>query len=239
LRRASDQNRAEFARRRISIHAPAWTRPQLLAIPKLGFPKLGLKVHPSVSEEIVSQAHGNPMLVQDYCFRLCKELGIFATSDARKVVVSAATLRKIFEEAARDTFGSRVRPLLTADEQLGLKNQRYSLTFSGLLLKVLDSKAASQPLNPKTICDHAKNRLVAARDKKRVTVEQIVAAGSDLVQKLKDNRLGEMTLNLKDNTFYIQHPSFKVHIHWDLLPYLTGEAPLLEKYQQHTLADIA
>ena len=229
----------EVGTRSVALEMPSWRDAQLRQIPERGFRLLRVGLHPSVIAEIVSQSHGNPALVQRLCLLLCHKKGIWQSSRSERfVAVSRGELEGVFREVAAEVYGDRVKQLVE-------RGVRYRLTGGGritldaLLLKVLDQKGGFQPLTTnnirKTILG---DDLLEKEERRKITDDAILKVGKQLIGELREVDLAETTLGLENERFFIQHPNFKLHLHWKLLPALKLSAPTLSKFVEHTKQDI-
>lgn len=62
------------------VEVKNWSEGELKIIPEIGFPTLNVISDDSLIENICREASGNPLLVQDLCFRICQNAGIRETS---------------------------------------------------------------------------------------------------------------------------------------------------------------
>lgn len=225
--------KVEFKNRSIPLKAPRWSVPQLKQIPTKGFAQLKALVHPTVIDELVHQARSNPLLIQEFCYKLCEKMKIFESfATPNPVVIPPSVLTAVFKEvgAARSYD---LMPLLNAGDDAikvrwldGPRARRLSL--AAVLLVVLDRRAGFNELRALTIARHA-NKLVNSTDRTHVTRESILQAGNDFIKQLEDQDRADTVLGIKEDRFYILHPDFAVYLHWALAPMLTGIQPALTK----------
>lgn len=89
-----------------SIPVPTWSEFELLAIPRTGFPLLGMELLETVAKHLTDQAYGSPHLMQEFCRSICSREGV-AETDSRHVSVSsvdAALFRDIAEGTGKVIF---------------------------------------------------------------------------------------------------------------------------------------
>lgn len=90
----------EMEGRFVHVEIPPWGVPDLMAIPHQGFPRLNMDVDEAILRRFASEAHGNPLLVQRFCGRLCDH---FEVEDRlavpRSFRPSEAVLTQIFRAA--------------------------------------------------------------------------------------------------------------------------------------------
>lgn len=235
------EHRPEFKNRSIALEAPRWTNPQLKEIPRRGFAALNISIPDLALYEIVLQAYGNPLLVQEYCYRLCEKYRIFSAEQTpTEIPVTPRDLIDIFRAVGRDRsysaeqllradesciYGQRVRLLAGRRKGPGVR----SVNLLGLFLVVLDAKGGLQVLKPLTIVRRARE-LVHYPFRHYITEESIVAAGVELVERFRSAGSGDTAVGHDEDKFYIMHPDFKVYLHWRFNPSVTGEQPSLERF---------
>ena len=240
--------RAEFSNRSIAIKSPRWSGPQLRQIPKLGFEWLNVQVHPKVIDEIIWQAHGNPHLVQEFCYRLCehRSIGVLKTFDKpTPIAVSKAVLTSIF----KDVGAARNYELIPLLKELGATEDAARVKWAAsqsapfvslpaIVLIVLDRKGAFAEVSANVIATFAQ-KLIRPRERRLISEESILTAGAALISALHAAGVPETVIGQNKDRFFIQHADFKVHLHWTLAPRLTHIQPQLEKLtQDYTIADV-
>ena len=233
----------EFMNRTIAIKAPRWTRPQLQQIPILGFRRMKMLIYPQVIDELIHQSHGNPLLVQDYCYRICESARVLESfREPTPVPIARSALVEIFRAVAA-TRAYDLLPIVHPDGDAeprvrwGTGGRRVSL--QALILIVLDRRGGFQELLPETIANHA-NKIVAHADRRHVTGPNVLKAGEILIERLSEAGYADTVIAMKNGKFFIQLPDFKVHLHWTLAPLLTGNHPQLERFTtEHAADDIA
>ncbi len=230
----------EVGMRSVAIEMPGWTERQLRPIADAGFARLRVRFHPSVIDELVSQSHRNPALLQKFCLRLCHAKNIwesFETETAR--AVSRLELQRVFRNVAEEIYGDRIKTMVESGQKYTLNGGARRITLDALLLKVLDLRGGFQQLTTNTVRRTIRDeRLVEQSELRRITEDAILKAGQQFIMQLREAGLAETTLGLEDERFFLQHPSFKVHLHWKLMPDLKLGEPALGKFVEHTKADL-
>jgi hypothetical protein len=226
-------SRTEFKNRSKAIRAPRWTAPQLRKIATVGFECLQMRVHPKVIDEIVCQAHGNPHLVQEFCYELCEMKRIDKTLDKpTPVVVSKANLTSVFRKVGAG-HSYDLMPILrsfseSSKVKWGTHHNAPHVSLVGAILIVLDRKGAFAEVPALTIATHA-SHIVPPSSKGLLTESSILDAGARLIDALRAQNIPDTVVGQNGNGFFIQHADFKVHLHWSLAPNLTHIQPQLEK----------
>jgi hypothetical protein len=229
----------EIGTRTVALEMPKWRDSQLRQIPTRGFHLLRVVLHPSVVDELVAQSHGNPALVQRLCLLLCHAKNIWQSNRSeRPLAVTRGELENVFRKVASEIYGDRIKEMVEQGPRYRLEGGDR-ITLDGLLLKVLDLKGGFQPLTTnrirKTILDE---ELVDKAERHKITDDRILTVGKQLIMQLREADLAETTLGIENEKFFIQHPNFKVHLHWKLLPDLKLLGPALTKFADHTRHDI-
>lgn len=101
----------EIAGRLDAVHIPAWTEHELLQVPRVGFPLLGIDASQGVLDRLASEAYGSPHLIQQFCRDMAVRNGINETVDPPITVdslddqhfreVAESTGRVVFDKLAR------------------------------------------------------------------------------------------------------------------------------------------
>lgn len=240
--------RAEFRNRSIAIKAPRWSAQQLKQIPKLGFEWLNVLVHPKVIDEIVCQAHGNPHLVQEFCYKLCehRSVNVLKTFDkSTPIMVTKNVLAGIFKDvgAAHDyDLQPILKTLADSDGAVRVKWGSYQgapmVSLPAVVLIVLDRKGAFTEVRAANIANHAQ-KITRKHERDFITEESIIAAGASFIDALRAANVPDTVIGQNADRFFIQHADFKVHLHWTLAPRLTQIQPQLEKLtEDYAPADI-
>ncbi len=111
----------ELRGRVLAVDLDYWGHKDLLQIPKLGCPLLGLEVDKASLELFAREAAGSPQLMQTICLWLCNHLGVRETVDpgravqldelGRKEILFLASLTADFRSLVRAMIsGPRARP---------------------------------------------------------------------------------------------------------------------------------
>ncbi len=104
----------ELRGRVLAIDVDYWTRRDLLAIPELGCPLLGLEVDKASLAMFATEAAGSPQLMQSICLWMCNHVGVRDGADPPKAVTLDETARKeiLFLTSCTVDFRSLVRALI-------------------------------------------------------------------------------------------------------------------------------
>ena len=105
----------ELRGRVLSIDLDYWSRRDLLEIPKLGCPLLGLEVDNTSLQTFATEAAGSPQLMQSICLWMCNALGVRETQEPMRAVQLDELLRKeiLFLTSCSANFRSLVRALIS------------------------------------------------------------------------------------------------------------------------------
>jgi hypothetical protein len=104
----------ELHGRVLAIDLDYWSKRDLLEIPRLGCPLLGLDIDRATLEMFATEAAGSPQLMQAICQWMCNHLGCRETIDPPRTVVLDETARKeiLFLTSHLTDFRSLVRALI-------------------------------------------------------------------------------------------------------------------------------
>jgi len=104
----------ELRGRVLAIDLDYWGRRDLIQIPKLGLPLLGLEVDQASLQMFAIEASGSPQLMQSICQWMCNHLGAHETADPPRSVVLDELSRKqiLFLTSSMTDFRSLVRALI-------------------------------------------------------------------------------------------------------------------------------
>lgn len=105
----------ELRGRVLAIDLDYWTKKDLLEIPKLGLPKLGLEIDNASLTMFAREAAGSPQLMQSICLWMCNHLGVRETADPPRSVQLDELARKeiLFLTSCTVDFRTLVRALIT------------------------------------------------------------------------------------------------------------------------------
>jgi len=144
----------ELRGRVLAIDVDYWSRKDLLAIPKLGCPLLGLEVDNASLHVFCAEAAGSPQLMQSICLWMCNHLGVRETVEApetpKRVVLDELARKEIlFLTSCTVDFRSLVRALI-AGPKVRPGERRSYMHFDGRLgdvyLTVMRAIAMDPPL---------------------------------------------------------------------------------------------
>jgi hypothetical protein len=105
----------ELRGRVLAVDMDYWAKRDLLEIPKLGCPLLGLEVDQASLQMFAIEAAGSPQLMQSICQWMCNHLGVRETADPGRAVQLDETSRKeiLFLTSCTVDFRSVVRALIS------------------------------------------------------------------------------------------------------------------------------
>ena len=105
----------ELRGRVLAIDLDYWSRRDLLQIPRLGCPLLGLEVDERSLQMFATEAAGSPQLMQSICLWMCNHLGMRETAEpARSVTLDELSRKEIlFLTSCTVDFRSLVRSLIS------------------------------------------------------------------------------------------------------------------------------
>ncbi|MDB4954007.1 MAG: hypothetical protein JWO36_1576 [Myxococcales bacterium] len=103
----------ELRGRVLAIDLDYWSRRDLIAIPHLGLPLLGIQVDNTSLVAFATEAAGSPQLMQSICLWMCNHLGVPETVEPwRDIVLDEETRKRVlFMTASTVDFRSLVRAL--------------------------------------------------------------------------------------------------------------------------------
>jgi hypothetical protein len=140
----------ELRGRVLAIDLDYWGRRDLLQIPRLGCPLLGLEVDNASLQLFATEAAGSPQLMQSICLWMCNHLGVRDAVDTPRVVQLDETSRKeiLFLTSCTVDFRSLVRTLITGPKVRG--ERRMDMHGDGragdVYLTVMRALAMDPPL---------------------------------------------------------------------------------------------
>jgi hypothetical protein len=104
----------ELRGRVLAIDLDYWSRRDLLQIPKLGLPLLGLEIDERSLQMFAIEASGSPQLMQSICLWMCNHLGAHETAETPRAVELDELARKqiLFLTSSTVDFRSLVRALI-------------------------------------------------------------------------------------------------------------------------------
>lgn len=104
----------ELRGRVLAIDLDYWSRHDLLQIPRLGCPLLGLEVDSASLQMFATEAAGSPQLMQSICLWMCNHLGAHETAEPGRAVTLDELARKqiLFVTSSTVDFRTLVRALI-------------------------------------------------------------------------------------------------------------------------------
>ncbi len=141
----------ELRGRVLAIDLDYWPRKDLVAIPRLGCPLLGLEVDAATLQMFAAEAAGSPQLMQSICLWMCNHLGVRETLETSRAVQLDELSRKeiLFLTSCTVDFRSLVRALI-AGPKVRPGERRAYMHFDGRLgdvyLSVMRAIAMDPPL---------------------------------------------------------------------------------------------
>ena len=117
----------ELRGRVLAIDLDYWTRRDLLQIPKLGCPLLGLDVDEKSLQMFATEASGSPQLMQSICMWMCNHLGMRETAEPFRAVTLDELSRKeiLFLTSCTVDFRSLVRALIVGPKVRAGERRTY------------------------------------------------------------------------------------------------------------------
>ena len=117
----------ELRGRVLAIDLDYWSRRDLLQIPKLGCPLLGLEVDSASLQMFATEAAGSPQLMQSICLWMCNHLGMRETADPARAVSLDELARKeiLFLTSCTVDFRSLVRSLISGPKVKSGERRTY------------------------------------------------------------------------------------------------------------------
>ncbi|HUS32657.1 MAG TPA: hypothetical protein VMZ53_29350 [Kofleriaceae bacterium] len=105
----------ELRGRVLAVDMDYWNKRDLLEIPKLGCPLLGLEVDQASLQMFAIEAAGSPQLMQSICQWMCNHLGVRETAEPLRAIQLDETARKeiLFLTSCTVDFRSLVRALIS------------------------------------------------------------------------------------------------------------------------------
>src|SRR5207249_572645 len=105
----------ELRGRVLAIDLDYWNRRDLLQIPRLGLPLLGLEVDQAALQIFATEAAGSPQLMQSICQWMCNHVGVRETADPPRAVQLDELSRKeiLFLTSCTVDYRSLVRGLIS------------------------------------------------------------------------------------------------------------------------------
>jgi len=211
-----------------SVSAEIWSVEDIKAIARKGFDALGMKVDQDSLKTLSQFAYRNPMLMQEYCLRLCFELDIAETQ--KKLAqpnITPTNLRDVFvfvaNQRARDyaeffSSNSGARWPLKAGRRVNIGQ---------LAFLALADVGVMQPITVERLATRMRRLLERGSeplDLKQV-IEAIAVITAEMEARLQNRR--PLKYEEKTKTIYVLDPFFKAYLKWGLSPKLLGVYPEL------------
>lgn len=104
----------ELRGRVLAIDLDYWSRRDLIQIPRLGCPLLGLEIDAASLQMFATEASGSPQLMQSICLWMCNHLGMREAADPARAISLDELARKeiLFLTSCTVDFRSLVRALI-------------------------------------------------------------------------------------------------------------------------------
>jgi hypothetical protein len=117
----------ELRGRVLVIDLDYWNKRDLLQIPKLGFPLMGLEVDTTALQMLASEAAGSPQLMQTICQGTCNHFGARSTLDPPRAVVLDELARKeiLYLASCYIDFRALVRAMLAGPRGKTAERRTY------------------------------------------------------------------------------------------------------------------
>jgi len=141
----------ELRGRVLAIDLDYWSRRDLLEIPRLGCPQLGLEVDAASLQAFATEAAGSPQLMQSICLWMCNHLGVRESFETPKHVQLDELARKeiLFLTSCTVDFRSLVRALIAGPKVKSSERRTY-MHYDGragdVYLTVMRAVAMDPPL---------------------------------------------------------------------------------------------
>jgi len=144
----------ELRGRVMAIDLEYWGRRDLLQIPKLGCPLLGLDVDSASLQMFATEAAGSPQLMQSICLWMCNHLGMRETADPPRSVTLDELARKeiLFLTSCTVDFRSLVRALIAGPKVKPGERKMY-MHHDGRSGDVYLTVMRAVAMAPKLTCD--------------------------------------------------------------------------------------
>jgi hypothetical protein len=213
---------SEYRARFTKHEMPLWTPEEIKQIGTKGFEALNVEVPGQILDNLTFNAFRNPLLMQDYCIRLCFELGIERTAARKKKIdVAASIIVKILQDAAAKYLESySVYYLDTESESLGkwaLKSGR-SVNINVLVLLSLARIAINKPVGLRTIRQRMRDVLAPEIEPPpEATIRNALVTMAER-NVGKEDREAPLRYDTEKRHAYVTHPFFKAFLLWDMVP---------------------
>lgn len=144
----------ELRGRVMAIDLEYWGRRDLLQIPKLGCPLVGLEVDSASLQMFATEAAGSPQLMQSICLWMCNHLGMRETADPPRSVTLDELARKeiLFLTSCTVDFRSLVRALIAGPKVKPGERKMY-MHHDGRSGDVYLTVMRAVAMAPKLTCD--------------------------------------------------------------------------------------
>ena len=97
--------RGHFRGRLQLFHTVGGLPQELLQIPEKGFRLLNVEVENTIVDRFAEEALGSPHLMQDFCRRLCEQVGVTETCSDLVRITGDADVEGVFRHVAQSTSG--------------------------------------------------------------------------------------------------------------------------------------
>jgi hypothetical protein len=124
------RSNSELRGRVKAIDFEYWSDSEVMQIPAIGFPALGLRVSQGILQRLARESFGSPQLMQSMCLELCESFGVFVSQvPAIDLTVSEEKLREVLQQTAtKSDFSSLVDALHAGAKQRGTERKEFRFT---------------------------------------------------------------------------------------------------------------
>ena len=189
---------------------------------------MNLEVDDQLKEFLVWQSFKNPLLVQEYCLRLClRHDATERQTNKRKLNVDTSILKEMLTNAGKD-IGKHFSGLITkvGDRNVSTKFGKNISIHKALILSIAKCRILD-PLSTITVARRIRKLLSPSE---RITKEQVHEIILETVERLSGGRSKDYALSYTNGYLFILHPYFKLFLLWDYMPNVTGEYLPIDEY---------
>ena len=196
---------------------PSWSNDELLEIPEVGFPLLGVVGGGSDYVRLATEAFGSPHLMQEFCLRVCKDAQVSETK-IPEIAFPSPDWLTFFQKAAKDLARPTFEKLATGPRQRSDRIQRQFKDGStgdiylAVLIAIAHAAEHSERIPYVDIRSELSHVLLGAVPQ----LHEVVRVCEKLLEIARADALGPPVIDFdkEDNVVFITDPYFAFYLKW-------------------------
>ncbi len=195
------------------VAAPDWELDEIVRIGRIGFDALNVEIDDAVLRKLATFSHKNPMLMQEYCYRVCEHATVAQKESVRrKLTITAANIATIVTNAASQNW-AEWRPDGLGRELSWRTARGRPVDIYVLVLLGMRHIGYKQEIGTAALSTRI-GTIVG--DNKRPDKATITRALVQLSTLMKEEHDDNTPLEYADGTVYFLDPFFMAYIQWVL-----------------------